>query len=67
MVFKFFFFIFFTFLNWEKTDMVLQKRGLFSIGNGAKFWPLVEKGRKCPGSYVGVLVLVNVKLILIFL
>ena len=30
-----------------KTDMVLGKRWLFSIGNGAEIRPL-EKGRKCP-------------------
>ena len=42
---NFFFIFFFTFLNWEKTDMVLGKRWLFSIGNGAKIRSL-EKDRK---------------------
>ena len=31
--------------------MVLGKRWLFLIGNGAEFWPL-EKGRKSPGACV---------------
>ena len=38
---------FFTFLNWEFTDMVLEKRWLFSIGNWAEI-RLLEKDRKCP-------------------
>ena len=38
---------FLTFLNWEKTDIVLGKKdGFFSIGNGGEIRPL-EKGRKC--------------------
>ena len=35
----------------RKTEMVLGKRWLFSIGNGAEIRPL-EKGRKSPGRYV---------------
>ena len=41
---------FFILLNWEKqTDMVLGKKWLVSIGNGAEIRPL-EEGRKCPGA-----------------
>ena len=40
---------FFTFLYLGKTDMVLEKRWLFSIRNGAEIRSL-EMGRKSPGS-----------------
>ena len=39
---------FFFFFDWDKQDMVLGKRWLFSIGNGAEIRPL-QKGIKCPG------------------
>ena len=38
---------FFTFLNWENQTWYLEKRWLFSIGNGAEIWPL-EISRKSP-------------------
>ena len=40
-------FFFFYFSQLGKNHMVLGKKWLFSIGNGAEIQPL-EKGRKCP-------------------
>ena len=49
----FFFYFFFTFLNWEKQTCYWEKKGLFSIGNGAKIRFLVI-GRKGPEVWAPV-------------